>query len=94
MRTLKLSLLIGLVLPVMYVALLGLGLVVGANAAQSVGHRTCFPASMWDGTEQHPDSVRPCVKITRVYEDGSFKAAVSDANGTVRYNIGVGAADR
>jgi len=52
--------------------------------------RTCFTAAEWSG----PDKYRPCVRVTRLYEDGSFKYAVSDANGTVRYSGGVGAADR
>lgn len=52
--------------------------------------RVCFPASKWDAN----DALRPCAKITRVYEDGSVQIAVSDANGTVRYTTGIGALDR
>jgi hypothetical protein len=57
-------------------------------------HAKCFPASQWDGSETAPDSVRPCVQIRRVYEDGSFVAAVMDANGVTRYTVGIGARDR
>jgi hypothetical protein len=32
--------------------------------------------------------------VTRVYEDGSFRFAVSDAGGTIRYTSAVGALDR
>lgn len=55
-----------------------------------IAHGLCLPASVWDGSEQAPDSQRPCVQVTRVYEDGSFKARVLDRNGTVRYSLGVG----
>jgi hypothetical protein len=50
----------------------------------------CFPAAAWGGN----DGERPCVAVKRIYEDGSFEVAVSDANGTVRYTTGVGALDR
>lgn len=51
----------------------------------------CFPAAKWGPAS---DGVRPCVKVDRVEEDGSFSFTVSDANGTVRYTSGVGAQDR
>jgi hypothetical protein len=57
-------------------------------AAPHVGR--CFPAGKWAPA---PDGIRPCVRVTRVYEDGSFKAAVSDASGVVRYSLGVGVPD-
>jgi hypothetical protein len=53
--------------------------------------RVCFPAAKWGPA---PRSGAPCVKVTRVYEDGSFQFAVSDKSGTVRYTSGVGALDR
>lgn len=60
-------------------------------------HGRCFPAAKWGeptgGTTTADDNTRPCVRITRVYEDGSFKAAVQDADGPVRYSIGVGVPD-
>jgi hypothetical protein len=63
-----------------------------AQAPRSTGHPlTCFPASQWGPAS---DGLRPCVRVTRLYEDGSFHFAVSDANGTVRYDAGVGALDR
>jgi hypothetical protein len=66
----------------------------GALPASPAEHGRCFPAKEWDGSERAPDGVRPCVQVRRVYEDGSFKFAVLDANGTVRYTAGVGALDR
>lgn len=53
--------------------------------------RVCFPKKDWGPAS---DSIRPCVRITGVQEDGSFSYAVSDGNGTVRYTAGVGALDR
>jgi hypothetical protein len=53
--------------------------------------RVCFPASKWGPA---PERYAPCVRIRRVYEDGSFAYAVSDRDGTVRYSGGVGALDR
>lgn len=63
----------------------------GGNSAPS--SRVCFPFGKWNGGTV-PYSKAPCARITRVYEDGSFKFAVSDHDGTVRYSGGVGAADR
>lgn len=51
----------------------------------------CFPAKLWNADP----SYRPCVVIRRVYEDGSFRAAVYDADGEhARFTVGVGARDR
>lgn len=61
-----------------------------APAAQTDPGRVCFPRSTWDADPQH----RPCAEIVRLYEDGSLKVRVSDANGTPRYSYGVGALDR
>lgn len=63
------------------------------SGADTKSSRTCFSAADWNGGTT-PDRYRPCVAITRLYEDGSFKYAVSDASGTVRYSGGVGAQDR
>ncbi|HEX7246395.1 MAG TPA: hypothetical protein VF245_12620 [Solirubrobacterales bacterium] len=66
---------------------------VGAVAAASTHHAgegRCFSAAKWDAS----DGLRPCVEVTRIYEDGSFTYRVSDANGTERYTSGVGALDR
>jgi hypothetical protein len=62
-----------------------------AQSASTGSERYCFPAKQWGPS---PDGFRPCVRIVRLYEDGSFRFAVSDANGTVRYTAGVGARDR
>jgi hypothetical protein len=83
------ALLIGVLAPVMYLMVLGLGLIVSAHSAGF--RRTCFPANRWGPA---PQQYRPCVQISRLYEDGSFKYRVSDFNGTVRYSGGVGAEDR
>lgn len=58
-------------------------------------HGRCFPAAKWGDTpaDTADDFQRPCVRITRVYEDGSFKAAVQDADGPTRYSIGFGVPD-
>ena len=61
------------------------------GASDRAKPRECFPAAQWAPA---PDSIRPCVRIARLYEDGSFKATVSDADGTIRYSVGVGAQDR
>ncbi len=53
--------------------------------------RVCFPVGKWGPA---PQRYAPCVRIRRVYEDGSFTFAVSDRDGTVRYSSGVGALDR
>jgi len=74
------------------VALAGFGASQVATAANTApSPRTCFAAKNWGPA---PESVRPCVRITRVEEDGSFEFSVSDADGTVRYTSGVGALDR
>lgn len=67
-------------------AALAAGLAYGAPASP----QACFPASKWDAK----DSERPCARIVRVYEDGSVRIAVSDADGTPRFAVGVGAKDR
>jgi hypothetical protein len=53
--------------------------------------RVCFPAGTWGPA---PDREAPCVRIRKVYEDGSFRFAVSDRDGATRYVSGVGALDR
>jgi hypothetical protein len=62
----------------------------GALPASPAEHGRCFPQRIWNAEP----SYRPCVQIRRVYEDGSFKFRALDADGTVRYSGGVGAADR
>lgn len=49
----------------------------------------CFSKQSWSsGTV--PVTKRPCVRITRVEEDGSFTALVASADGTDRASVGVG----
>lgn len=54
------------------------------------GQGRCFPVAHWDAAKR----LRPCVRVVKVEEDGSFRFRVSDADGTVRYVSGVGALDR
>jgi hypothetical protein len=73
------------------VALLALGVRSSVVAATSADHpRTCFPVSKWDANP----GLRPCARVVRVFEDGSLRVQVSDANGNVRFSAGVGAEDR
>lgn len=62
-----------------------------ASVTAAHSPRVCFPAAKWGPA---PDRYAPCVRIRRVYEDGSFRFAVSDRDGTVRYVSGIGALDR
>ena len=66
---------------------------IGGTPDTTANHspRVCFPTAKWGPA---PARYAPCVKVTRVYEDGSFSFAVSDKGGTVRYTSGVGALDR
>jgi hypothetical protein len=48
--------------------------------------RGCFSKMLWSADDQD----RPCVWITQVEEDGSFRAAVSNAGGDVHYRVAVG----
>jgi hypothetical protein len=50
----------------------------------------CFPASVWDARQGD----RPCATIRRVWEDGSVRLVVRDADGDRRYAVGIGAQDR
>jgi len=71
--------------------LLGIGALAAAASTHHADTGRCFPAAKWGPAA---DGLRPCVKVTRIYEDGSFGFRVSDANGTTRYTSGVGALDR
>lgn len=53
--------------------------------------RVCYPPAKWGPAEQ---KFRPCVRIVKVAEDGSFSFIVADHDGTVRYTSAVGALDR
>lgn len=61
-----------------------------ASPADAGTSRVCFPASSWDAN----DVKRPCVQVTGVEEDGSFRYRVTDADGVERYTAGIGALDR
>jgi len=92
-RTGRLAQLAVLVPTLAVVATAGIGSAAGGHASpqhrpgSAPSARVCFPASSWSPA---PDAIRPCVRVTRLYEDGSFHFQVSDANGTVRYGGGVG----
>jgi hypothetical protein len=73
-----------------FLAVLISALTVSTPAAHSspertTPERTCFSKKLWSADDQD----RPCVRVIRVEEDGSFQASVSDANGTPRYTVGV-----
>lgn len=55
--------------------------------------RTCFPLDQWNSGNVSAD-YRPCAKVVQVEEDGSVRIQVSDADGTVRWDAGIGARDR
>lgn len=55
--------------------------------------RTCYPLAQWDSGNVSPD-YRPCAQVAQVFEDGSVRVRVSDADGTVRWSAGIGARDR
>jgi hypothetical protein len=59
------------------------------EAAPTRVPRVCFSEKLWSAD----DARRPCVRVARVEEDGSFRATVSDADGRVRYRFGVGSRD-
>ncbi|HEX3241117.1 MAG TPA: hypothetical protein VHR18_13405 [Solirubrobacterales bacterium] len=61
-----------------------------ASATERTVGGACFPAGSWDADLDD----RPCVRIVRVAEDGSFSYAVTDADGTRRYRGAIGATDR
>jgi hypothetical protein len=73
---------IGLVL----IGSLGAGALWRYATSDSTTRRVCFSREAWSTADEY----RPCVEIVRVEEDGAFKAAISDASGTVRYTLGVG----
>ena len=59
----------------------------GGAVASERDKPVCFPAKKWSGS----DAQRPCAEITRVYEDGSLRLRVLDADGETRYSKVVGA---
>jgi hypothetical protein len=57
-----------------------------ASADRAAPARTCFPAKLWDGN----DGRRPCVRVLRVFEDGSSEQRISRANGRELWRGDVG----
>lgn len=55
------------------------------------GERQCFPARSWGPA---PDRIRPCVEVTHLWEDGSIRVKVTDADGRYRWTGSIGAKDR
>jgi len=71
-----------------------LGIAAAPSRGESDRHaagRVCFDPDDWGPAKYR---FAPCVRIAKLYEDGSFKAVVSDYGGTIRYSIGIGARDR
>lgn len=60
------------------------------QVAQANAGRVCFPAESWDAD----DTERPCAEVAKVWEDGSVRVRVVDADGTYRYMSNTGARDR
>jgi len=59
----------------------------GSHASQAgVSDQVCFSKHEWSA----PDELRPCIRITGLYEDGSFEAAVGNARGDERYRVRIG----
>lgn len=67
------------------VAAIVIGLPV-ASAGTNPGERVCFPADEWAGN----DANRPCSQVRKVWEDGSTRIRVTDADGDLRYVAEVG----
>ena len=83
--------LVAIAVTVAVLALFTLGSRSSVTAATGADHpRTCFPISKWDANP----GLRPCARVTRVFEDGSLRVRVEDADGHIRYRAGVGARDR
>jgi hypothetical protein len=76
---------------VLVALLVAVGIAVAAVASQPGPGRKCFPPAGWGPASE---SLRPCVEVTKIYEDGSFRFRISNADGTVRYGSGIGALDR
>ena len=57
-----------------------------SHSEDPTANRVCFSKTGWSAR----DELRPCVRITRVYEDGSFDAKVENAGGDKRYEVSVG----
>lgn len=57
-----------------------------AGAAESTQGKVCFPASKWDAN----DDERPCSEIVKVWEDGSTRVRVTQADGKVLWITGTG----
>ena len=57
-----------------------------ARAGDTDPVRKCFSAKLWSAN----DKKRPCVRILRVYEDGSSRIRVETAAGRELHTRGVG----
>lgn len=73
--------------------LAGFGIGTDTRTVYRSAGRTCYPLADWDTGNVSAD-YRPCARIARVFEDGSVRVQVSDADGTVRWGAGIGARDR
>lgn len=75
---------VAVIVVVVVLVLLGSG--AHADAPALPNDAKCMSAAKWSAN----DARRPCAEVARVYEDGSVKLLVLDANGTVRYDVAVG----
>lgn len=53
--------------------------IVGAIGTSYDPPRKCFSKRLWSG----PDRERPCIRVWKVYEDGSGRVVVETARGEV-----------
>lgn len=70
--------------------LLAAGIAVAGLIVSPGPARDCFPAASW-GADQ---AKRPCAEVVKVFEDGSVRVRVFDADGNPRFFAGIGALDR
>ncbi len=79
---------LAIVLTALVVFLAGYNVAAGDDWTRPVNQpRVCFPAAKWDAD----DADRPCALIEKVWEDGSVRVAVSQADGSGRYMTTTGA---
>lgn len=75
---------------VLVALLLAAAIAVAALIASPGPARDCFPAAGWSADQ----AKRPCAEVVKVFEDGSVRVRVFDADGKPRFVAGIGALDR
>jgi hypothetical protein len=71
---------------VILLAALGLSGPAHDQSPQPRSTMKCFSRKLWSADDRE----RPCVRIARVYEDGSFRASVGTATGRQLQSIALG----